>query len=135
MSATTSAHARSHRPTFAASLLTLALLVVAAGCGVGGSGGSANPNAPTFSFVIPDGSAERIEQGEQLEILSRELVADVGETIQIVNEDDDPHFLGPWFLGPGETLRQRFVTIGVFEGTCTVHPSGAFTVIVNDPEA
>ncbi len=114
--------------------LVVLTTLVAAACGVGGSSSSA-PQQPTFSFVIPEGSAELLEQGETLEILPRELIAELGDTIVIENEDDEPHFLGPWFLGPRETLRQRFVTVGVFEGTCSVHPSGEFTVVVEDPEA
>ncbi len=103
--------------------------LVAIGTACGGGDGQAS-NEPTFTFVIPDGSAELVEQGEKLDILPRELNAELYDTIVIRNEDDDPHFLGPWFLGPGETLRQRFTTVGVFEGTCSVHPSGEFTVNV-----
>jgi plastocyanin len=101
--------------------------LTAAACG--GSDG-AGPEQPTYSFVIPAGSADRIQQGEQLDILPRELVAQLNETVIIVNEDDEAHVLGPWFVGAGETLRQRFTTEGVFEDKCTVHPSGQFTVVV-----
>ena len=101
--------------------------VVAAGCG---GSDDAGPEEPTYSFLIPAGSADRIEQGETLDILPRQLVAQLNETVIIVNEDDEAHILGPWFVGPGETLRQRFTTEGVFEDSCTVHPSGQFTVVV-----
>ena len=59
------------------------------------------------------------------------MEANLNDTIQIVNLDDRPHILGPWFVGPGETLRQRFVTAGVFEGWCSVHPSGQFSITVS----
>lgn len=120
-------------PLAAQRRITLAVLVaallglVAASCG--GSDAAA-PEEPTYSFVIPAGSADRIEQGETLDILPRELVAKLDETIIIVNEDDVAHLLGPWFVGPGETLRQRFTTAGVFEDNCSVHESGKFTVVV-----
>jgi len=95
-------------------------------------GGSeeAGPEEPTYSFIIPAGSGDRIDAGETLDILPRELVAQLDETVIIVNEDDEAHILGPWFVGPGETLRQRFTTEGVFEDSCSVHPSGRFTVVV-----
>lgn len=80
--------------------------------------------------MIPAGAGDRIERGEPLDILPRELVAQLNETIIIVNQDDQAHLLGPWFVGAGETLRQRFTTAGVFEDECTVHPSGQFTVVV-----
>jgi hypothetical protein len=108
-------------------LLVGAFGLAAAGCGGSGDGG---PEQPTYSYVIPAGAGDRIEQGEPLDILPRELVAQLDETIIIVNEDDQAHLLGPWFVGAGETLRQRFTTEGVFEDKCTVHPSGQFTVVV-----
>jgi hypothetical protein len=109
--------------------ILLAGIVGLAAAGCGGSEDS-GPEQPTYSFVIPAGAGDRIEQGEPLDILPRELVAQLDETIIIVNEDDQAHLLGPWFVGAGETLRQRFTTEGVFEDKCTVHPSGQFTVVV-----
>lgn len=113
-------------------LLVVMMLVggVLAGCGAG-SDGSSGPEEPTFSYVIPAGAGDDIDNGKPLDILPRELVAELNETIQIVNNDDQAHLLGPWFVGPGETLRQRFTTAGTFDGECSVHPSGQFTVVVN----
>jgi len=106
-------------------LLTVLLAAVTA-CG----GSDTGSETPTFSYVIPAGAGDRIDEGEPLDILPRELVAQLNETIVIVNEDDQAHLLGPWFVGAGETLRQRFTTAGVFDGECSVHPSGEFTVVV-----
>lgn len=117
-----------------ASITTLAVMLllggVLAGCGAG-SDEASGPEQPTFSYVIPAGAGDDIDNGKPLDILPRELVAELNETIQIVNNDDQAHLLGPWFVGPGETLRQRFTTAGTFDGECSVHPSGQFTVIVN----
>lgn len=119
-------------------LLTTVLVALlgfaVASCGiVGGEGDGTGdgPELPTFDYVIPAGSHARLEAGERLEILPAEMEAELNDTIQIVNLDDRPHILGPWFVGPGETLRQRFVTTGVFEGWCSVHPSGQFSITVN----
>ena len=125
---TTTVAARRTPVTVIISILLVGILgLAAAGCG---GSDDAGPEQPTYSYVIPAGTADRIEQGEQLDILPRELVAQLNETVIIVNEDDEAHLLGPWFVGAGETLRQRFTTEGVFEDTCTVHPSGKFTVVV-----
>lgn len=118
------------RPWFAALLAFLLLWTVTACSGGDGGDSSSGIEEPTFEYVIPVGSGEKIAQGEALDILPRELDARVGETIMIRNEDTIAHSLGPWFVGPGETLRQRFLTVGVYEGTCSVHPDGAFTVNV-----
>ena len=106
------------------------MVIVMVGAAACGGSSTAGPEQPTFSYVIPAGTSDRIAEGEPIDILPRELVAQLDETIQIVNEDDEPHVLGPWFVGAGETLRQRFTTAGVFEGTCSVHSSGEFTVVV-----
>jgi plastocyanin len=54
----------------------------------------------------------------------------VGETIEIVNEDDRGHLVGPFFVGAHETLTQRFTAPGEFIGACTVHPSGELVLRV-----
>lgn len=115
-------------PTSFRSLLAIvaAFVLLLGACG-GGDDGS---QEPTFSFVIPAGAGYDIENGKPLDILPGELNAQLNETIQIVNNDDRAHLLGPWFVGAGETLRQRFTELGVFDGACSVHPSGEFTVIV-----
>ena len=120
------AHAAALRRWWHLALL-VAAIVSLVGCG---STDARNSAQPTFSYIIPVGSADEIENGATLDIWPREILAQLDETIQIVNEDDQAHILGPWFVGPGETLRQRFTEPGVFEGSCSVHPSGRFTVIV-----
>lgn len=81
-------------------------------------------------FLIPEGTAERIADGEQIEIVPAELVVEVGDTLRIVNEDSSDHVVGVFFVAAGETLTQRFNSEAVLEGECSVHPSGAFTLRV-----
>ena len=83
-----------------------------------------------YSYLIPAGSGDAIDRGEKIEILPGDLTAEVGQILEIVNEDDRGHLVGPFFVGAGETLRQEFVSPGVFEGVCTVHPSGQFVLTV-----
>jgi plastocyanin len=85
----------------------------------------------TYSYTIPAGAGVALDAGEPLEILPAELDAKVGETIRIVNEDDRGHNVGPFFVGAGETVTQRFATAGEFVGVCTVHPSGQFVLVVS----
>lgn len=81
-------------------------------------------------FVIPLGTAYQIAAGEDVEIVPRELVVNVGDSLRIVNEDDRGHAVGVFYVGAGETLTQRFDSPGVLEGLCDVHPSGSFTLRV-----
>lgn len=81
-------------------------------------------------FVIPAGTGDRIQAGEDVEIVPRELVVRVGDSLRIVNEDDQGHAVGVFYVGSGETLTQRFDSPGVLEGLCDIHPSGTFTLRV-----
>jgi hypothetical protein len=86
--------------------------------------------AADYSYTIPAGSGEAIDRGEPLDILPGSLEVQVGEVLELVNEDDRGHLIGPFFVGAGETLRQRFSAPGSFIGACTVHPSGEFVLTV-----
>jgi hypothetical protein len=106
----------------------LVILLVAAGCGSDHPEGlfsnDDSGTAPDYYYVIPPGAGEAIDRGEPLNVLPAELTVKVGEVIELVNEDDRGHLVGPFFVGKGETLRQRFTDPGTFIGECTVHPSG-----------
>ena len=123
-----------------ARLLTGAVVLVLAGCA---GGGDANPDGlladgaesvpADYAYVIPAGAGEALDRGEPLEVLPAELTVEIGQTIEIVNEDDRGHLLGPFYVGAGETLRQEFVSEGSFIGVCTVHPSGELVLNVIQP--
>jgi plastocyanin len=95
---------------------------------------SADPGAVSFDYdyLIPVGTADRISDGEPVEILPAELTVRVGEVIRIINEDDEGHFVGIFYVGSGETVTQRFASPGEFIGACSVHPSGTLTLEVTE---
>jgi len=81
-------------------------------------------------YVIPDGTGERVDAGETVEIVPQVLEVEVGESIRIVNEDDEGHVVGVFYVGAGETLTRTFTSPGELSGSCTVHSGGEFTVRV-----
>lgn len=89
--------------------------------------------AADYAYVIPLGAGEALDEGRPLEILPGEMTVVVGEVIEIVNDDDRGHLVGPFFVGAGETLRQRFASPGEFIGVCTVHPSGELQLEIVAP--
>jgi plastocyanin len=114
-------------------LLTVAVAI--ASCG--GSPASAPrletveaSTAPDHDFVIPAGTGERLLAGEGVEVLPATLRARVGEVLRIVNQDEQGHLIGAFYVRAGETLVQRFTAAGTFEGECSVHPSGRFVLEV-----
>jgi hypothetical protein len=117
---------------FGGALLALAVLLTACASDEptplfqeDGSAGNAD-----YSYTIPAGSGEAIDRGEPLDILPDSLEVRVGELFELINEDDRGHLVGPFFVGAGETVRQRFNAPGSFIGVCTVHPSGEFVLTV-----
>ena len=111
----------------------LIAVLLAASCGGDGElfedAGFGDEDAD-YSFTIPVGAGEAIDRGEPLDILPGELQVSMGEVLELVNLDDRGHLVGPFFVGAGETLRQRFSTPGDYEGICSVHPSGEFILTV-----
>jgi plastocyanin len=118
------------------SLLLIVLAVALVGCS-GGDGdlftADDSAGAADYSYTIPAGAGEAYDRGEPLEILPAELTVSVGEVIELVNEDDRGHLVGPFFVGAGETVTQRFANEGEFVGVCTVHPSGQLVLVVEEP--
>jgi plastocyanin len=100
----------------AAALLAVALL--------GGVG------SETIEVDVPPGTNARIEAGEQIALLPRELVVEVGDSLVVRNRDVAVHEVGPYIVGPGDTIRQTFTDVGEIEGLCTLHPSGRVRILV-----
>ena len=114
-------------------LLAAALLLVVTACGGDDAAvdvDDAGAQQADYAYVIPAGAGEALDRGEPLEILPAELEVRQGEVIEIRNEDDRGHTIGPFFVGGNETLRQEFTSPGEFIGICTVHPSGEIVLTV-----
>ena len=96
-----------------------------------GPGAVAVENAPAdWSYAIPAGTGERLDQGKRVTILPARIDARVGEVIRIVNHDNRGYLLGPFYVGAHETLLQRFTAPGTYRGACAVHPSGKIVLDV-----
>jgi len=113
----------------------MALPLAAAGCGGGGDDGFKLQGADDatnadYHYVIPAGAGQAAIEGSPIEVLPAEMDVHVGDVIEIVNDDDRGHLVGPFFVGAGETMRQEFASPGVFEGVCSVHPSGQIVITV-----
>lgn len=120
--------------TAAGRLATIAILAaLLVGCG-----GRPAPRveatdaAATWSYTVPAGTGDRMDRGEDVDVLPAALDAAVGDVLTIVNEDDRGHVVGLFFVGPGETLTQRFASPGTYRGRCSVHPSGEVTITVQE---
>lgn len=79
---------------------------------------------------VPHGTAQRIADGERVELIPARLEVSVGDSLEIRNLDDTVHEVGPYTVDAGQTLHQTFTSPGTIQGLCTLHPSGAITIVV-----
>jgi len=85
--------------------------------------------AVDFHFEVPEGYSDT-PLVDREPLLPARLEATVGQTIRIENHDRHGVAVGMFWVGPGETLTQRFSSPGTYTGSCDVHPSGTFTLVV-----
>jgi plastocyanin len=111
-------------------VLLAVLALVASACG-GSTSDDTVADGELYRFVIPAGTGERIDAGEPVEIVPAQLNIEVGDTVEIENLDTRGHNVGPFFVGEDETVRQTFRSAAVYTDSCSVHPSGEFTIVVS----
>jgi plastocyanin len=87
------------------------------------------PSHHVYSYTISKGTAAAVAAGNDVaNPLPSELNVEVGDTLEVTNNDIATHSYTVLVLRPGETGRYTFKRTGVFEATCTV--KGLETVII-----
>ncbi len=81
-------------------------------------------------IVIPEGTAQRLDAGEDVELFPSELSFRLRDQLIVVNEDSVGHQVGPYRVEPGQRLEQRFSEVATLEGFCSLHPGGRLTISV-----
>jgi hypothetical protein len=92
--------------------------------------GSDDEAGEEFSVVVPLGTGERIDAGEDVELMPLEVRLSVGDRMVVENLDDRTHVVGPYTVRPGERLVQRFNEPTVIEGECTLIPEETIRIVV-----
>jgi hypothetical protein len=116
--------------------LTVFLLVIVLGllAFIGSTviGSVQNNSAHEYRIVIPEGTGELIEQGEDPGIIPQKIELVLGEkdVLVIENQDTIGHRISDFWIGAGETLRQKFKQEAIYQGECTVHESAQIEIIV-----
>ncbi len=105
--------------------LAVVLVVVGVWLMVGPEGGG-----ETHVITIPAGTGERIDAGEDVTLVPRELHIDVNDVVRVENQDDRTHDVGPFVVTADSTLVHEFDRPGRFTGACSLHPEDSFTVVV-----
>lgn len=78
----------------------------------------------THDFVVPAGTSEKLEKGEDLDLIPRRLDVHVGDKIRVRNDDSELVRLGLFDVAPGETVTMNFTKPGPMSGAILTESSG-----------
>jgi len=88
------------------------------------------PSSRTVELVIPHGTAARIALGEVVDTLPTTLLLRRGDTLLLINEDEQPHRIGSVWVDPA--MRTRTIVTKEFQDAgsllCSFHPGGSIGV-------
>lgn len=132
---------RRHR-TFTTVVVVMAALASLTACSSDG-GSTTTSSQPTwgaigadepvdYEYVIPYGTSVRIDQGQTVDLMPRELNVKVGQSIRIRNQDGRDYMVGPFFVTAGQSLAMRFTHPGQLSGVCTMNPEGEFVINISE---
>jgi hypothetical protein len=83
-------------------------------------------------IVIPAGTAARVADGEEVEIIPDDLRFELRDRLVVVNNDSTTHTVGPFTVPAGQRLEKRFSEAASFDGFCSLHPSGDIRIEIGD---
>ena len=109
-------------------LIAFALAVVLA-ASTGACGSSEQPGR-VVEVVVPAGTMDKLNAGENVDVMPRRLELRVGDTLLIRNDDKWPHDVGPYRVGANTKLQLKYQAPGEFEGECPLSEDGRYEIIV-----
>ena len=112
------------RPRARVALLVLVasgVLAVGALLALGVIGGN---DPQTHHYVIPKGTAARLDAGRTLELFPARLEVRVGDRLVIVNRDSEDHHVGPFHVDAHGKVEVKFASPGTLKGACALNPEG-----------
>jgi hypothetical protein len=116
-------------------LLAACVLLGLQACG-GGDAGSpgvaavSDDTKATFEFLVPRGTGELVQRGNDVKIIPNPLIMTVGDVIRIRNQDSVGYTVGPFYVGPNQTMTQIATAPGTFKGMCLLHTGDELVVTI-----
>ncbi len=86
--------------------------------------------AQTHTFIIPDGTAQRVASGEEVRIIPEDLKMRLRDRLVLINEDSTSHQVASILIGSGERIDTTFSEAITLSGFCSLHPSGQINIRV-----
>lgn len=87
----------------------------------------------TVQLIIPDGTAEKVAEGEEVPSIPAEMVFVIGDVLEVVNLDTVSHNLGPVWVPPGSTGKLVMEQAQDFQYSCSFQPTRYLGLDVRQP--
>jgi len=92
---------------------------------------SDSDSSELYSFTIEAGTKELLDRGElPPNQPPTDLTLQVGDTLEVINQDSAVHSYSFITVRPGETGRYTFKTPGTYIGACTIGAHTSVTIVV-----
>lgn len=106
-------------------LATVALVaLVASGCGAA--------SRESVEIVIPAGTQDRLDAGEEVVVMPERLELTVGDVLVIRNQDDVTQSVGPHTVPADSVMRFTYGTAGTYEGYCPLSKDERYEIVVRE---
>jgi hypothetical protein len=109
-------------------LVVLPVLLVVGLLGLAACGGD---GSDTVEVVVPAGTQDRLDAGEDVVVMPERLELDVGDVLLIRNEDDVEQSVGPYTVAAGQEARFEFGVAGTYEGYCPLSEGDRYEIVVS----
>lgn len=106
------------------------LVVAVVGLVAAVSGACGGEDATTVEVVVPPGTQQRLDAGEEIDVMPSRIELQVGDTLRIRNDDVVDQSVGPYVVAAGQELRLTYNTPGRFEGYCPLSTGDRYEIIV-----
>jgi hypothetical protein len=122
------------RDPAASRLLTVlvALAAVVAVTAVAGCGGDGGDEGRVVEIVVPLGTQERLDRGEEVVVMPAELRFEVGDTLLIRNQDVSDHPVGPYSVRAGQEFELRYGAPGHYVGMCPLTEGKTYEIVITE---
>lgn len=100
-------------------VVVVALVLLGAAVAIVLAVGNDSSSGADYEVVIAPGTAALADTGQEVEFFPPGFTMQVGQTLVIRNLDNTTATIGPFTVGPGETLTKQFTEPGVIEGYCS----------------
>lgn len=112
--------------------LGAALAAAIALTAVAGCGGDDADEGRVVEIVVPLGTQERLDRGEDVVVMPAELRFEVGDTLLIRNEDVADQSVGPYDVRAGQEFELRYGAPGRYEGMCPLSEGDTYEIVITE---